>query len=177
MQWVPSKRVDEQRTGHVFFKDSMSFAWAYNTDCVLNQGYIPSNIICSMWKVIQELFWDNEVVSIRHTLRKRNFVLSHDRYVEIQNRCEDSACHLALLLAPKIFIVLDPPTFRGWSPYEFPTRPHFIWCGSPIRYDGPVSIILNIFLNSCLSAQESGLLCLLRSEVHVPSDCKCHLCQ
>lgn len=30
----------------------------------------------------------------------------------------------------------------------------------PNRYDGPDSIVLRICLNSCLSAQESGSLCL-----------------
>jgi len=56
--------------------------------------------------------------------------------------------------------VLDPLTFRGSPRYEVPTRPHTIWCGSPIRYDGLISIVLRICLNSCLSAHESGSLCL-----------------
>ncbi len=74
--------------------------------------------------------------------------------------CEDSSCHLALLLAPKMLMVLDPPTLRGSPRYEFPTRPHTIWCRSPIRYNGVVFTILKICLSSCLLARESGPLCL-----------------
>ena len=59
-----------------------------------------------------------------------------------------------------LLMVPEPPTFRGSPWYEVPTRPHTVWCGSPIRYDGPVAIILKICLSSCLSAHESGLLYL-----------------
>ena len=65
-----------------------------------------------------------------------------------------------LLLAPEMLTVLYLPTFRGSPRYEVPTRPHTIWCGNPIWYDGTVAIVLRICLNSCFSAQESGLLCL-----------------
>ena len=98
-----------------------------------------------------------------HTLRKRNYILNHDRYVEIQNRCEDSACHLTLLLAPQILTVLGSSTFRGSPQYEFPTRPHTIWCQSPIQYHGPVSIILHMCLSSFFLARESGLLFLQKA--------------
>ena len=57
-------------------------------------------------------------------------------------------------------MVLDPQTFKGSPPYEVPTRPHTVLCGSPIRYDDLVSIVLRICLKSCLSTQESGFLCL-----------------
>ena len=78
------------------------------------------------------------------------------------NECERtfSDIQLASLLAPEMLTMLDPPTFRGSPQYEIPTRPHTVWCGSPIRYDGAIAIILKICLNSCLSAKESGLLCL-----------------
>lgn len=82
---------------------------------------------------------------------------------------------VALLLVAEMLMVLDPLTFMGSSHYEVPTRSDTIWCGSPIRYDGPISIILKIHLISCLSTQESGLLFL--SEVHMPSDFSCYLCQ
>lgn len=72
---------------------------------------------------------------------------------------------------------VEPANIKGSPRYEVPTRPHTIWCGSPIQYDGPVSIILKICLNSFLSAHESVLLCLSRSEVRMPIDCKCLLCQ
>lgn len=53
-----------------------------------------------------------------------------------------------------------PPTFRALPWYEVPVTPRTVWCGSPIRYDGLDAIILNIFLSSYLSAQESGLIYL-----------------
>lgn len=74
--------------------------------------------------------------------------------------------HIGLIFATTVVVrkimltVLDLQTFKGSPPYEVPTRPHTTWCGSPIRYDGLVSILLRICLNSCLSTQESGLLCL-----------------
>lgn len=98
---VPLKHVDEHHAGHVLFKDSMSLTWAYNNNRVPNQGYVSSTIKCFMWQVIWELFRDSEFVSIRHTLQKRNSVVSHDRYVDIQSQCEDSGCLVALLLVPK----------------------------------------------------------------------------
>ena len=78
----------------------------------------------------------------------------------LKTRWENIACHQALLLALEMLTVLDLPTFMGSPQYEVPTRPHTMWCGSPIRYDGSVSIILKIFLTSCVLAQESGMLCL-----------------
>lgn len=66
----------------------------------------------------------------------------------------------ALLLVPEMLTMLDPPTFKGSPRYEVPTRTHIVWCGSPIRYDGPVAIIINICVKSCLLALESGLLCI-----------------
>ena len=101
VHWVPSKHVDKQCTAHVFFKESMYFSWAYNVNCVPNQGYVASTIICFMRKVIWKIFWDNEVISIGHALRKRNLVVSHDRCVDIQKICDNSSCHMALFLAPK----------------------------------------------------------------------------
>ena len=59
-----------------------------------------------------------------------------------------------------MLMLLDLPTFRGSPQYEVPTRPHTIWCGNPIWYDGPGAIILSICLNSCLLAHDSGMLCL-----------------
>ncbi len=59
-----------------------------------------------------------------------------------------------------LLTVLDLPTLRRSPQYEVPTKPHTTWCGSPIRYDGLIAIILKICLKYCLSAQESGLLCL-----------------
>ena len=76
-----------------------------------------------------------------------------------------------------LLTMLDPPTFSGSPLYEVPTRPQTTWCGNPIQYNGLVSIILKICLNSFLSAHESGLICLMRSEVCMPGDCKCLLCQ
>lgn len=76
-----------------------------------------------------------------------------------------------------LLTVLDLPTFRGSPRCEVPTRPHIVWCGSPIRYNGLVAIILKICLNSCLSVQESGLLSLARIKVRVLGDCKCLFCQ
>jgi len=70
------------------------------------------------------------------------------------------ACHLTLLLVPEMLMVLELWIVRGSPRCEVPTRPHTVCCRSPIRYDGPISIILNIFLISCLSAHDSGLICL-----------------
>jgi len=81
----------------------------------------------------------------------------------LMSECEGNFSHVqldALLLAPKMLTVLDTPTFKGSTWYEVPTRPHTVWCGSPIQYDVPVAIVLRICLNSCLSAEESGLLCV-----------------
>ena len=116
--------------------------------------------ICVLWQEIQKLLWDFKVISIRQTLWRKNYVVIHDKYAKIQNRCEDSACHQSLPLVPEMLMMLDPPTFRGSPRCEVPTRPHTVWCRSPIRYDGLVSIILRICLSSCLLAHESGILSL-----------------
>ncbi len=54
-----------------------------------------------------------------------------------------------------MLMVLNLPTFSGSPWHEVPTRPHNIW------YDGPVAIILNIFLSSSLLSRETGFLHLL----------------
>ena len=79
------------------------------------------------------------------------------------SECEGNFNHVqlaSLLPAPEMLTMLDPPTLTVSPWYEVPTRPHTVWCGSPIRYDGPVTIVLRICLNSCLSAHERGSLCL-----------------
>lgn len=61
---------------------------------------------------------------------------------------------------PSLLTVLDLPTFKPSPQHEVPSRLHTVWCGIPIRYDDLFSIILNICLSSCLSAQDNGLVYL-----------------
>lgn len=85
-----------------------------------------------------------------------------------------SCCHCGLeLLALSlgaidllvfVLMVLDPSTFRGSPRYEVPTIPHTIWCRSLIWYDGPVAIILDIFLSSCCSTHDSVMLVTSRKQ-------------
>jgi len=77
----------------------------------------------------------------------------------------------SLLLVLEMLTVLDLPTFRGSPWYEVPTRPHTIWYKSTIRYDGLVSIDLDIFLRSCYSAHESVMLVSSKSEVNMLGEC------
>jgi len=53
------------------------------------------------------------------------------RVQKLKTDFKGSACHLALLLAPEMLRVLDPPTFRGSHRYEVPTRNHTVWSRSP----------------------------------------------
>lgn len=76
----------------------------------------------------------------------------------------------------KVLMVLDLPTFRGSPQYEVPTRSHTVWCGSPICYDGPVSIILKICLRSCFLSHDSGILSLQTTRFLCLVSAQCNLC-
>ena len=118
----------------------------------------PSYVICDKWSQNSLSMW--KICQLDRHFRGWTITNSVIDVWRFNTDCEDLTFHLALLLAPKMLTVLDLPTFRGSPWYEVPTRPHTVWCGSPIRYDGLVAIILRIFLNSWLSAQESGLISL-----------------
>ena len=71
----------------------------------------------------------------------------------LMSECEGNFSHVQLvflLLAPEMLTMLDLPTFMESPRYEVQTRPHTAWSGSPIRFVGLVSIILNICLKSFL---------------------------